>query len=418
MDFNGLTPAPRRRRVFSASSGGSVSILDIEVTQAIQNLRHEVRLIAGKKTVVRVYLKPNALPRNLRVRGEILISRGTTAPARFLVSKNTITLKGSGNPSLGTQRRNAELSLNFELPGRGIGPLLIQLNRVMPATRGDDIPISNPGQTRQVEFVSAPPLRIRVLGLRYVDDRQTPAQTFAPDALHFDFLNSYLTRTYPVPRLEWSQIVVNAGPNIKPPFHSPDFPRIDPIWSAVAGRVIARLQLLRQADVNSGRDPRTHYYGLVADDSGFFRGRASRVAALADPSVVAFGPTGNPSNYANFAWDEDSSFGDWYGAHELAHTLGCRHPGCQKTPTSQPSQGRDPQSTYPYVLGRLSDAAEDCIGFDTGDPDLGMPMRAYPHATSSDFMTYCDDQWVSRHTYDELFDRLVEEDENFAPENI
>lgn len=418
MYSNGITPAPRRRNVFSAATGGTVSIQGIEITQAIQNLRHDVRLIAGKKTVVRVYLKADSMPRNLRVRGEILVSRGESTPARFVVSRNTVTLKKTDHPPLEDQRRDAALSLNFELPRRGVGTLLVQLNRIIPATRGDDVPISNPDETQQVEFVSAPPLRVRVLGLRFTDDRLTPPQSFAPDAFHFDYLKSYLTRTYPVPGLDWSQMVVNAGANIKPPFHSPDFPDNDPIWALAAGRTIARLQLLREADISSGRDPRTHYYGLVADDSGFFRGRATRVAGVADPSVVAFGPTGSPTNFANFTWDDDPSFGDWYGAHELAHTFGCRHPGCRSNPNDPPRQRRDPNSTYPYALGRLSDATEDCVGFDTGDSDLDLPMRAYPHATSSDFMTYCNNQWVSRHTYDTLFDRLVEEDTTFAPQHV
>ncbi|MEP2781090.1 MAG: hypothetical protein ABJP33_01460 [Pseudoruegeria sp.] len=411
----GSSPAERRLKVFSEKSGGTVSALGIEVTQAIQNMNHDVRLIAGKKTVVRVYLKPNALPRNLRVRGEIIVSRGPGTPARFVSSKNVVSLQETDHPSLTDQRGDAELSLNFELPQRGVGDLVVQFNRVIPATRGDDVPISNPELTREVTFVSAPPLRVRVLGMRFTDERVTPAKNFAPDAVHFDYLKSYLTRTFPVPGLEWSQIVVNAGSGIKPPFSSPTPMQFDPIWSAAAGRVIARLQMLRQADVNAGRDPRTHYYGLFADDSGFFQGRASRVPADADPSVVAFGPTGNPSNFAAFDWDKDASFGDWYGAHELAHTFGCRHPGCRATPTAQPSQGRDPASTFPYALGRLSDGAEGCVGFDVGDPDLGEPMRALPHRTTSDFMTYCDNQWVSKHTYDALFDRLIEEDINFAP---
>lgn len=418
MNCNGLITPPRRASVFNASSGASASVLGIEVSQAIQNLDHDVRLIAGKRTVVRVYLKPDGLPRNVRVRGEILISRGPTTPARHVVSKNVVSLKETGHPNLAEQRRDAELSLNFELPKRGVGPLLVQLNRIIPATRGDDIPISNPDETREVAFESAPPLRIRVLGLRFTDDRTEPTQTFAPDAIHFEYLKSFLTRTYPVPGLEWSQIVVNAGADIKPPFASDPPLNNDPVWAAVAGRVIVRLQLLRQADVNSGRDPRTHYYGLVADDSGFFRGRASRVAATADPSVVAFGPAGNPSNYASLDWDDDASFGDWYGAHELAHTLGCRHPGCRASPTGPSRQGRDPLSSYPHALGRLSDANEDCVGFDTGDPELGLPMRAYPRDTSSDFMTYCDDQWISRHTYDELLARLRQEDTQFALANV
>jgi len=196
---------------------------------------------------------------------------------------------------------------------------------------------------------------------------------------------------------------VPIGDGVEPPFS--DGTQADPLWQTLAARVLLRLQLIRQADVNAGRDPRTHYYGLIADDSGFFRGRATRVAAIPDPTTVAMGPAGR----GGFAWDTDGSYADWYGAHELGHTIGCRHPGhCS-------NQERDPLSSFPYANGQISDSDEGCVGFDTGDPGLGLPMRALPHPENSDFMTYCEDQWVSRHTFDEIFDRLHLEDVQFAP---
>ena len=33
-------------------------------------------------------------------------------------------------------------------------------------------------------------------------------------------------------------------------------------------------------------------------------------------------------------------------------------------------------------------------------------------------MTYCDWQWVSKYTYDGIFDRLVAEDAQFAPKIV
>ena len=37
----------------------------------------------------------------------------------------------------------------------------------------------------------------------------------------------------------------------------------------------------------AGWDPRTHYYGLVSDDSGFFRGAANNVPSAPAPNTVA-----------------------------------------------------------------------------------------------------------------------------------
>lgn len=399
----GLDATSSRRRIFSGASDGRVAVEGIEIVQAIQNLTHDVRLVARKRTVVRVYLTPSDMPRNVRVRAEISVSDTRGGPARYLVSQNAISLRRNGHPDLVKQRNDAHESLNVELSDPAVGMLYIRLNRVIPVAMGDDVPVSNPDHSVEVYFNDAAPLRIRVMGLRYSDNRTDPPQTFAPDSLHFDLLRSYLTRTYPVPSVEWSQLVVPIGPSVEPPFS--DGTRHDPRWQSLAQLVLIRLQMIRQADVNAGRDPRTHYYGLIADDSDFFRGRATRVAGIADPSVVAFGPTGR----RRFAWDTDGSYGDWYGAHELGHTLGCRHPGfCN-------DQQRDPQATYPYADGRISDAVEDCVGFDVGDPALGLPMRALPRADASDFMTYCANQWVSRHTYEQIFDRLQFEDNRFAP---
>lgn len=403
MSGRGIEPTRPRRSVFSAGSGGSATILDIEIVQTVQNLAHDVKLIAGKRAVVRAYVEPQALPRDVRVRGEIAVSRGAGSPERYMISRNIVSLRTTGHPTVDAQRKDADLSLNFEIATPDFGPMRVRFNRLIPVAAGDDIPISGGAATRTANFVAAPPLRIRVVGLRYTDDRRTPPQDFAPDALHFDFLRSYLTRTYPVPAVEWSQIVVSAGPLVKPPFS--DGTDADPLWQRLAVLVLQRLQQLRQADVNAGRDPRTHYYGLVADDSGFFRGRATKVADIADPSIVAFGPGGRNG----FAWDTDGSYADWYGAHELGHTLGCRHPGfCRNQP-------RDPLSQFPYAQGLISDSTEGCIGFDTGDPALNIPMRALPYEQASDFMTYCENQWISRHTYEELLARLTLEDTQFAP---
>ena len=89
----GVNSTGRRSNVFSARSGGTVSVSGMEVTQAIQNIAHEVRLIAGKRTVVRVYLQPEDLPRNVRVRGEVAIARSQSAPEQYVVSRNIVSLR-------------------------------------------------------------------------------------------------------------------------------------------------------------------------------------------------------------------------------------------------------------------------------------------------------------------------------------
>jgi hypothetical protein len=400
---------PRRRRrrasAAAATAGLSVRVLGIEVTQAIQNMAHEVRLIGGKSAVVRVYLATSGVSSNLRVRGEIVVSAAPDAPGSYIASANEVVLRSTGHPALTAQRRDAALSLNFLLPDPPAGPMTVRLKRISRAA-GDEVPVALGDNERQVDFGSAPVLRIRTLGLRYVDPRQNPAPRFAPDPTHFAHLRSYLTRAYPVSRVEWSQAVIDAPANFVPPFSGPTLPGgFDPLWWTLLGILHQHMLTIRQSDMDAGWDPRTHYYGLVCDQSDFFRGAANAVPPAPAPNTIAVGPCGKPKTGS---WDSDGSYGDWYGAHELAHTFGRNHPGfCQ-------NQGRV-DAQFPHSNGHISDAGQDCVGFDVGDSALNLPMRAYPREDWSDFMTYCERQWVSKYTYDGIYDRLVAEEAQFAP---
>lgn len=406
---------PQKRRWRSPTTGAPLApgsgpkLLGIEVTQAIQNMKHEVRLIAGKTAVVRVYLAPQSVNADVRVRGEIFATRGEGTPGLYLASSNEVTLRAQGHPDLAAQRRDAALSLNFLLRPPPAGNMTIRLNRLFAAEDGAAIPIGDPADAVDVRFESAPTLRVRVLGVRYQDGKTNPPQRFAPDPVHFNHLRSFLTRAYPTGGIDWSQAVIDAPVGFAPPFSGTVLPNgRDPLWEALLGLLHQHIMLVRQADMNAGWDPRTHYYGLVSDESGFFRGAANDVPRQPAPNTVAVGPCGQPRN--GFAWDNDGSYGDWYGAHELAHTFGRFHPGFCGQDSSD--------DAFPHAAGAISDAGEDCIGFDVGDPDLHLPMRSYPHEHWVDIMTYCDRQWISKYTYDALHGRLVAEDIQFAPPTV
>ena len=53
---SGPTPEPAGARIISLAK---VTCDGVEVTQAIQNMNHDVPLVARKRTVVRVYLSAN-----------------------------------------------------------------------------------------------------------------------------------------------------------------------------------------------------------------------------------------------------------------------------------------------------------------------------------------------------------------------
>jgi hypothetical protein len=390
-----------------------VDLLGVEVTQAIQNLAHQVPLVRGKRTVVRVYLQPRALTAPLVVQGEVAVSPASGGTARYVPSSGTTTLLPANHPPLPAQRRDVAASLNFILPADlvSLDGIAVRVKRVFGP--GGAVQLGGGGDAVTLPLVEAPPLRIRVVGLRYVLTAPDGSQSdVPPDAFHFEYLRSFLSRAYPVAEVEWSQIVVTANALFAPPFAGSVLPDgTDPVWLAKLNLAHNQLAALRAKDVDAGMDPRTHYYGLVSDAGGFFRGAARSVPVAADPTVVAVGPAGDPSRYASLAWDADRSFCDWYGAHELAHTFGRFHPGF--------CGGQDASDTaFPYPEGRIGDDVHgDMVGFDVGDPTLQLPMRGVPNETCHDLMTYCDHQWISAHTYTAILDRLRVEHETFDPKN-
>jgi hypothetical protein len=257
----------RRRRGPAAEAGGvvpGIRVLGIEVTQAIQNMAHDVRLLAGKAAVVRIYLEPQGLAANASVRGEIVVSAGPAAPGTYIASANATVQRAAGHPGLAAQRRDAALSLNFVLRAPPAGPMTVRLKRLFDVSDDTDIAILPPEQTTHIVFLAGPLLRIRALGLRYPDPRQSPPRQHAPDPTHFLHLRSYLARAFPVSGLDWTQAVIDASPGFAPPFSAPQPDGSDPLWLGLLVMLHEQLMLVRQADMNAGWDPRTHYYGLVS----------------------------------------------------------------------------------------------------------------------------------------------------------
>lgn len=375
-------------------AAGGLRILGVEVTQAIQDIDNSVSLIAGKTTVVRVYIDHESLTSNTKLTGELEWRR--SGGASYLASLNAVDIRAADPRSLDTQRSDVVFSLNFRLPSAATasGNLRLRVKRIyQPGSQ--DLEVAAANREAHVTFKEAPPLRIRVIGLRY---RRKDGKSVKPSAVDFSYLRSYLNRAYPVPSVEWSQIVVNAN------------------FAAPVGKDTARLanmQLaaIRSREVSDGVDPRTHYLGLVSDDGGanFMRGLAYDIPETPNPDVVASSPCGVPEGLLG---DGDASYADWYGTHELSHTMGRDHPGFP------PPSGEDGQNAndkkFPFEEGQLTNTkgvrALQYVGFDTGDSELNLPMRTMHGAKYHDVMTYMPNQWLSSYTYEAILERLIAED--------
>lgn len=359
----------------------AVSLDGVEVTQAIQNMNHDVPLVARKRTVVRVYLSA-ATPTPMLVCGVLKVRRRPTGPWRFIRSAAAAHIDPADNGQLRIKRENEAKSLNFVLPEQltAAGQLEVRLVTIFQTE-----PVAfliPPAARRTVTFVATPPLKVRLLGIRYQYGR--PAASAEPSALDYLLIESWLQRAFPAAEVQWSQAVVDGPAS----------------WPFVASTINAFVRGVRMSEVGGGSiDARTHYYGLVSDAGGanFMRGLASGIPGMPDPSTVASGPTGS----GTWGWDTDGSFGDWYTGHELGHTFGRFHAEfC----------GAGGGAPYPFVNGQLSNADGAFVGFDTGDADHGLPMRALPGTVWHDVMSYCPSQWLSSFTYTGIRDRIVAED--------
>ena len=359
-----------------ADDTAPVQVDGIEVTQGIQDLAHSIPLLAGKRTVVRVYLSHPDSP-GITVRGEIAVRRGPSDVPFVIQSENVAVLQPAEAGNLPIKREDVDRSLNFVLPATQEGPLGIEIASITNTVTNTDVAFF--GDRRPaVWFHASASLRLRIVGFRYMQD----GVAHVPTPLDFALLQSWLGRAYPAGLLTVTTTVTDATAAV--PFG--------------CGSINAQLAAMRVLDMDAGGDERTHYYGLVSDGGFFMRGCAG-VPAEPSPDAVGSGPTGP----GTWGWDNDGSYGDWYGGHELGHTYGRKHPGfCGETMSDL--------DNYPFENGQLANGNGSFIGFDVGDPANGIPMQALPGMQWHDVMTYCDRQWLSAYTYLGIRRRLEAED--------
>ncbi len=348
----------------------------LEVTQSIQDLGHSVPLIAGKRTVVRLYLS-NYSGAAINVSGSISVRRSPSDAPLTVNSLNTVTLLPADAGNVLAKRNDVNKSLNFILPASRTaeGPLAISIGTITNTGTSAAVAV---GSVRMqiVRFLGSPPLRVRIIRMRY--KMGTPSVTYVPSTFHINMLLSWLGRAYPV-----GQVISSVG--------------VADVTAAVpgfgCGDINAQLAALRALDMAAGGDQRTHYYGCVDDGGYWMRGCAAGI-----PGTAASGPTGS----ATWGWDFDGSYGDWYGGHELGHTYGRLHPGfC--------GESADDLTGYPFPTGQIGTDGS-FAGFDVGDPLNGLPLAALPGTLWKDVMTYCSQEWISPYTYLGIRRQLVAED--------
>ncbi len=156
----------------------TITVEAIEVTQAIQDLAMSVPLIAGKVTIVRVYLGCSFGP--IVVRAALRVTRGSDPSQSQSVSPIIdLEIDPGYNGLVATKRQDIARSLNFIWPN----DLCLAGDWTIALESFERIDVAQPVlapafHVPTVTIQSSPPLRLHVVGLRYNDGN--PANTFEP----------------------------------------------------------------------------------------------------------------------------------------------------------------------------------------------------------------------------------------------
>lgn len=352
-----------------------VASLGMEVTQGLQDPAGGIRLVMNKRTFVRFHVISN-------------VSEGVVATAvlRAKQGERTVTLEpiNPGGEILVKPAPNRAVrndAFLFELPEgfrEGTVSLAAEVNPANPDRRVIETDTGNNTAALEAKFEVVPTLNLVIYNIGYRD--QNGQLLLAPDK-DLRQMADWIARAWPVPNVQFwlrkediSTVIGNG------------LPECDVVNSFMASKRLLDLQNPANKIPRNAR-----YYGMVSDAGGFMRGCADGL-----PGYTSSGPTGDPANYSGYTWDKDGSFGDWYGAHEVAHNYARFHAEFCNAQAGAP---------YPFDGGRISPAGtagEIAFGFDIRTGEIY-------NSNWKDVMTYCTYQWTGKFTYHALMDAFQQD---------
>lgn len=339
--------------------GQLFTISRIEVSQGIQNMEQPVALIAGKTTMVRVYLAGGADGQQR--------DRGPVWGTLYLSSDNgrswTAVMPENSDPPVAAGHDILDFNddahaLRFFLPQTALAGTLLAYLEMYPASGGQR------RQTKPVAltFNEKEPFRIAYLSLNYEGSQ--------PEAERIARAQNYMQMIYPLAEVQYFPL-----------------PYAGVYQSPKAGEHVTRFLRRLRAFYHYSGWPETaaepdQLFGWLPHDSWRLDGGSDPGWFNNGSGRVAFG-TDTPENNVY----------QMIMAHEIGHNLGRQHPTCKYTETDWP------HPTY---------AIHD-VGFDFGFYTAG----GFIHQDTDDFMvgSHCradiyDNKWISAHNYQKLHETL------------
>lgn len=401
------------RLPMDADPVGNMQITGLEITQGIQDLDNSVKLIQNRRTFVRLYAESDDTPISgvtaylyrVNLYGQII--GGPLVPVNPVGPQITVQT----NPN----RANLNDSFLFELPWSWVTSSL----RLRASLNPNEIPVEttmtdNSSYHGFFYFDPSPRLEIQFVSWGYILNN-----TFYYPRLVDDVFQAYswIRRVYPLASTPAG--ISDPSPGFRPNLwivtdgelgsrvnrtHA-DCLAMDPDYRSLCASAYTNTMMDAMRDENGVPSSR-FMYGMISDEAGFFpRGQACC------GEKVSSGPVGTPNSGH---WDDDTTYGDWYAAHEIGHTLGRGHPYQNSDdPNTEVREGcgHDPADySYPYDGARIGPAHgmnDDMYGFDVGDPAFNLPFRVYPDVSWYDVMSYCPYEWISDYTYEAMYDSMM-----------
>jgi len=334
-----------------------LELIDMEVTQSIQNLGNAVPLIAGKPTYARLYVRNNS--------GYWTTGSGVEGwlAASGFDEQVRCSNKVSAGPSadLARQRKSAFNGLLCLVPPEWVakaGSLSLTAHIQSPSIH--DPNTDNNAKKVSLDVKSAPPIDIQVIQVVDHCDPTCPVG-HAPSYAEYKDVHAVIQRMYPTHEVNLHPA---SGRGVR--------------WKG-PGDTLSLLAAEASLKQNQ-HGPNTKIMGVVRPD-----------AAAEYPM-----PLGEGATPGNASWVMVRPGMEWTAAHELGHNFGRLHVKCR-------GNEKNPDLHYPYPNSQLSDGDERShYGLDTGFN----PPKVMPPLDNADIMSYCDDQWISDYTYNNILKEL------------
>jgi len=393
------------------------SIGDIHAIQSVQTTTHEVSLVHGKATLVRVFITSadadalNGHKRGL-LTGTLQVELANTGQQISLRPVNPLKFESDASESDPFESTIGDLdtTLNFILDLKEWEQLGVvdtfEQESVIFST--EDLHVVGQNKAGTVKFdkkqtpvvVNRPiTMRLRAIGYRFTDPES--GHLLEPAQSAINEVKQYVEAAFPVSELEWSWNIVEAPETfIKLNSVADENARAEEQIDFNYQVLFQHLLALRTTEINSDEvgakdavETNTIYIGLIADPTHRIGGASMDSPQFPTAQVVACCEATEDGELA---------------AHEIAHMLGCEHPGYPDKTIhgrflGQTEQDDDLKSQLgPIGEIMINEKQGYGVRFRTGSvlPQFLNPERFY------ELMSYHSPKWVSVKSYTDMMLRL------------